>query len=314
MMIEATAVNPEGRITLNDLGLYSDNNEKALGEIIKKVCKYSNGTKVGIQLAHAGRKGSAHVPWQGGSSLSLDEGAWNTLAPSAISRDPAWPTPQEMSLDQIELLKKDYVAATQRAENIGIDLLELHVAHGYLLHSFTSSISNKRTDKYGGSFENRVRLPLEIFGEIRKVWPKDKPIGARITGSDWLPGGIEVKDAIQFAKLLKKAGVDYVCISSGGIIPKTNMPQDDINYQISLAAEVKREADILVQAVGSITSPKQAEEIIVSGKADMVTIARAFLDNPRWIWHAAEKLGVDISYPPQYERVKPNRWRGYFAK
>src|SRR3989344_138717 len=309
LIIEATAVNQEGRITLSDLGLYSDDNEKALGNILEKIRKYNGNTAIGIQLAHSGRKGSTDIPWQGGSPLLQNEKAWTTFAPSDIPRDPAWPTPTEMTLEQIERLKKDYVNSTKRATRIGIDLLELHVAHGYLLHTFTSPISNHRTDQYGGNFENRVRLPLEIAEQVRKIWPKDKHMGARITGNDWLEGGITTEDAVKFAKLLKEAGLDYVCISSGGVTPKTNMPTD-VNYQISLAKEVKKNVDIKVQAVGLITNPLQAEEIIASGKADMVTIARAFLDNPRWVWHAAEKLGVKIVYPPQYDRVQPDLWKG----
>lgn len=313
LMIEGTAVNSEGRITFNDLGLYSDENEKALGKVLKIARKYSGSTAIGLQLAHSGRKGSAHVPWEGGKPLLLSEGAWDIMAPSPIPRDPAWPTPKEMALSQINKLKEDYVNSTVRADRLGIDLLELHVAHGYLLHTFTSPISNHRNDQYGGSFENRMRLPLEIATAIRAVWPADKPMGARITGSDWMPGGLEVEDAIKFASLLKSAGLDYVCVSSGGIIPITNMPTD-VNYQISLAEQIKKEVDILVQAVGLITNPKQAEEIIASGKADMVAIARAFLDNPRWVWHAAEKLGATISYPPQYLRARPDLWRGYWLK
>lgn len=313
LIIEATAVNPEGRITLGDLGLYSDDNEKALSETLKKIRKYSRETAIGIQLAHAGRKGSAHVPWEGGEPLLENEGAWQTFAPSAISRDPSWPTPEAMSIEQIEKLKNDYVKSAMRADKIGIDLLELHVAHGYLLHSFTSPISNKRTDQYGGSFENRVRLPLEIITLMRKVWPKEKPIGARVTGNDWMEGGITTEDAVRFTNLLKLAGVDYVCVSSGGIIPKTNMPTHT-NYQIDLAGMVKKETDIPIQAVGLITNPTQAEEIIKQGTADMVTIARAFLDNPRWVWHAAEKLGAKIPYPPQYDRVQPDKWRGFNSK
>jgi len=313
LMIEATAVNQEGRITLNDLGLYSDENEKALGNVLNTIRKYNGDTAIGIQLAHSGRKGSAHIPWEGGGPLLPNEGAWKAMAPSAIARDPAWPVPKEMSLSEIEKLKNDYVLSTKRAIRLGIDLIELHIAHGYLLHSFTSPISNQRNDKYGGNFENRMRLPLEIVTSIRAVWPKDKPMGARITGNDWLDGGITTEDAIQFAKLFKLAGLDYVCVSSGGIIPKTNMPTDT-NYQIDLAEEVKKNTDIKIQTVGNITNPIQAEEIITSGKADMVTIARGFLDNPRWVWHAAEKLGVKIPYPQQYERVKPDTWSGYASK
>lgn len=311
LMIEATAVNPQGRITNSDLGLYSNENEKALNQVLRACREYSGSTAIGIQLAHAGRKGSARVPWKNGGPLQPNEGAWTTVAPSALSRDPLWPIPHEMTLVEIEALKNDYLNTTRRAARLGIDLLELHIAHGYLLHSFMSPISNHRTDAYGGSFENRVRLPLEIAAALRKEWPVDKPMGARITGNDWLPDGITLEEATRFTELLKNAGLDYVCISSGGILPKTNMPSD-INYQISLAEQVKKNTNgIAIQAVGLITNPIQAQEIISSGKADMVVMARAFLDNPRWIWHAAHQLGVKIPYPPQYDRARPDVWVGF---
>lgn len=313
LMIEATAVSPAGRITLNDLGLYSDENEKALERILEVCRKISNGTAIGIQLAHSGRKGSSHVPWNGGGPLKSTEGGWNTLAPSPIPRDNAWPIPQKMTLSQINELKNDYINAALRAKRLGIDLIELHMAHGYLLHEFMSPISNCRNDEYGDSFENRAKLPLEIAAAVREKWPTDKPMGARITGNDWIDGGLGIEDCIKFAKLLKSAGLDYVCISSGGIVPKTNIPSET-DYQISLAERVKKETDILVQAVGYITRPEQAEGIIASGKTDMVVIARAFLDNPRWVWHAAERLGVKIPYPPQYLRSHPDFWPGYKLK
>ena len=313
LMIEATAVNKEGRITHSDLGLYSDENEEALSNVLQTIRKFSGDTAIGIQLAHSGRKGSAHVPWEGGGPLLQAESAWKTLAPSEIARDSSWPIPEEMSLPQIEKLKNDYTSSTVRAQRLGIDLIELHIAHGYLLHEFVSPISNHRNDQYGGSLENRMRLPLEIVRSMRAEWPTNKPMGARITGSDWLEGGLLVEDAIAFTNLLKSAGLDYVCISSGGIIPKTNMPET-VDYQISLAEQVKKKVDVKVQAVGLITNPIQAEEIIKSGKADMVVIARAFLDNPRWVWHAAEKLGVNIPYPPQYMRARPDLWRGFSSK
>jgi 2,4-dienoyl-CoA reductase-like NADH-dependent reductase (Old Yellow Enzyme family) len=313
LIIEATAVNREGRITLNDLGLYSDDNEKALSRVLESIRKYAD-TAIGIQLNHSGRKGSAEVPWRGGGPLKPEEGAWTAYAPSPIPRDQNWPTPQEMSLPQIEALKKDYISAAQRARRLNIDLIELHMAHGYLLHEFISPISNRRTDRYGGSFENRMRLPLEIAAAVRIEWPADKPMGARITGNDWLSGGLTVEDAITFTNSLKSVGFDYVCISSGGIIPKTNMPLDKPDYQISLAEQIKKEVNLPVQAVGFITNPEQAEEIIASGKADMVTIARAFLDDPRWVWHAAQSLGVKMLYPPQYLRAHPEVWPGYSSK
>ena len=300
LMIEATAVSSDGRITLGDLGLYSNHNEKALARVIRS-CRAYSSVPIGIQLAHAGRKGSAHVPWKGGGPLGKSEGAWRTVAPSALPRDKGWPIPHALDKAEMDCIKDSYANAAKRAGRIGLDLIELHVAHGYLLHEFLSPISNQRTDQYGGSLENRMRFVLEIAVAIRKSWPADKPVGVRITGSDWIPGGLTTEDAVVLAKELKSLGFDYVCVSSGGIIPKTDMITGP-GYQVPFAARVKKDADIATRAVGLINDPLQAEEIISSGKADMVALGRAFLDDPHWVWHAAFRLGVDITYPPQYIR------------
>lgn len=306
VIIEATAVNAAGRTTNNDLGLYSDDNEMALSRVIG-ACREFGNAAIGIQLAHSGRKGSAHVPWRGGGPLKAEEGAWQAFAPSAISRDDAWPTPQELTDAQLPALVEDYVSAAIRAARLGIDLVELHVAHGYLLHSFLSPVSNKRKGRYGGSLENRMRLPLEIAEAIRQAWPDEKPVGARITGSDWLPHGITVEDASVFARELKSLGIDYVCVSSGGIVPKTGLVTGP-GYQVPFAAHVRQEAGIATQAVGQICTPEQADAIIREGKADMVALGRPFLDNPRWAWHAARHLGASASYPPQYLRCRSDVW------
>jgi len=300
LMIEATAVSADGRITLGDLGLYSDQNEKALDRVIRS-CRAYSSVPIGIQLAHAGRKGSAHVPWKGGGPLGKSEGAWQTVAPSVLPRDVGWPIPRALDRAEMDGIKDHYVDATKRASRIGLDLVELHIAHGYLLHEFLSPISNKRTDQYGGSLENRMRFVLEIAATIREVWPADRPVGARITGSDWISGGLTIEDAIVLAKELKSLGFDYACVSSGGIIPKTDMITGP-GYQVPFAARVKKDAGIVTRAVGLINDSFQAEEIISSGKADMVALGRAFLDDPHWVWHAASRLGVDIPYPPQYLR------------
>jgi 2,4-dienoyl-CoA reductase-like NADH-dependent reductase (Old Yellow Enzyme family) len=308
LIIEATAVSPEGRITASDLGLYSDANEAALGRVLAGCRRYGN-TKLGIQLAHAGRKASAHVPWQGGKPLGPGEGAWQTLAPSAVPLDPTWPTPNAMTKDDIARLKADFTATAKRAERLGLDLIELHAAHGYLLHEFLSPLANQRTDEYGSSLENRMRLPLEIATAVRAVWPSGKPLGARITGSDWLPDGLTPEDAVAFAKALKKAGCDYVDVSSGGIAVKAPIALGP-GYQVPFAAKVRAEAGIATCAVGLIVEPRQAEAIIASGEADMVALARAFIDDPRWAWHAAEALGAAAATPPQYLRGRADAWPG----
>jgi len=308
VMIEATAVSADGRITPQDLGLYCDRNEEALARVID-ACRRFSGAAIGIQLAHSGRKGSARVPWEGGGPLGADAGAWTTLAPSPIPRDATWPAPQEMTLAQIDALTKDFAASARRARRLGVDVVEMHVGHGYLLHEFLSPISNGRGDRYGGSLANRMRLPCEIARAMREEWPQDKPLGARITGCDWLPGGLAVEDAVAFATALKAVGLDYVCVTSGGILPKTQLVFSP-GYQVPLAARVKREAGIATQAVGLITAPAQAEEIVKTGQADFVALARAFIDDPRWVWRAARELGASVDYPPQYRTARAEVWPG----
>lgn len=308
LMIEATAVEERGRISLGCLGLYSDANESALARVAA-ACRRFGNTPLGIQLAHAGRKGSATRPWQGIRALTAAEGAWPTLAPSALPLDEGWPAPQALDAAAIERLVESFVAATRRAARIGLDLVELHCAHGYLLHQFLSPIANRRSDSYGGSLENRMRLPLRIAAAVRAAWPAGKPMGARITGTDWLDGGFTVEDAVVFAGALKQVGCDYVCVSSGGIVTKAPIPVGP-GYQLGLAERVRRDAGLPTRAVGLIAEPRQAEAAIASGQADMVALARAFLDDPRWVWHAAETLGAEAAMPPQYARVRADLWPG----
>ena len=308
LMIEATAVEAEGRISLGCLGLYSDANEAALARVIA-ACRRFVKTSLGIQLAHAGRKGSATRPWQGIRALRAEEGAWQTRAPSAIPLDQGWPPPQALSEAEIDRLVDAFVAATRRAARLDLDLVELHCAHGYLLHEFLSPLANRREDRYGGSLENRMRLPLRVIEAVRAAWPSGKPLGARITGTDWLDGGWTPEDAVAFARALKTRGCDYVCVSSGGIVAKAPIPIGP-GYQVALAERVKREAGIATRAVGLIAEPRQAESVVAAGEADMVALARAFLDDPHWVWHAAEALGADVTYPPQYDRVRAAMWPG----
>jgi 2,4-dienoyl-CoA reductase-like NADH-dependent reductase (Old Yellow Enzyme family) len=309
LVVEATAVEPQGRITPSCLGLYSDANEAALERVVA-TCRRWGNTKLGIQLAHAGRKASAQVPWQGGKPLATAEGAWQTVAASAIPFDAGWPAPAELDGNGLARLREAFAAAARRADRLGFDLLELHGAHGYLLHSFLSPIANRRGDEYGGSFDNRMRFPLEVAAAVRAVWPREKALGMRITGSDWIEGGLTSADAALFAAALKEAGLDYVCVSSGGISPQARVVVGP-GYQVPFAEAVKRDGRIAVQAVGMIADPQQAEAIVAEGRADCVALARGFLDDPRWAWHAADALGAEIACPPQYRRSRPDLWPGF---
>ena len=309
LVVEATGVEPQGRITHDCLGLWSDANEAALARVLKACRKYGN-TRIGIQLAHAGRKASAQTPWQGGGSLPADAKPWQTVAPSAIPFGPGWHTPKAFEAEDFKRVKAAFVQATERSARLGFDLVELHAAHGYLMHSFVSPISNKRTDEYGGDLAGRMRFPLEVFAAMRAVWPKGKPIGARITGQDWLDGGLTVADAVAFAKELKARGADFVDVSSASITPEVR-PVLAPGYQVPFAEAVKQATGLNTWAVGLITDPRHAERIVAAGQADMVALARAMLDDPRWVWHAAAELGAEAAYPLQYSRVRPKLWPGY---
>jgi len=308
VVIEATGVERRGRITHGCLGLYSDDCEAALTRIVAHCRRYGTA-KLGIQLAHAGRKASAAAPWEGGHALLPGEDPWETIAPSAIPFGPKWPVPREMTAADMERVRIAFVTAAQRALRAGVDAIELHGAHGYLLHSFVSPISNKRTDGYGGSLEARMRFPLEVAQAVRAVVPRSIPLGARITGSDWLEGGLTPDDAVTFAKALKATGLDFVCTSSGAVSSEAR-PATAANTNGGFAEKVKREAAIATRTVGLIATPKQAEAIIAEGRADMVALARAFLDNPHWGWHAATVLGAEVARPQQYLRAAPKLWPG----
>ncbi|HXP77911.1 MAG TPA: NADH:flavin oxidoreductase/NADH oxidase [Stellaceae bacterium] len=308
LMIEATAVERPGRITHGCLGLYSDSNELALAHVLA-ACRRLGNTPIGIQLGHAGRKASAQRPWEGGGSLKPDQDSWPTVAPSAIPMDTNWQTPREATGADLARIQSAFVDATRRAQRLGLDLVEAHCAHGYLLHAFLSPVSNRRADRYGGSLENRMRFPLEVIDAMRAVWPEEKPLGVRVSATDWLEDGFTVEDAVVFARAAKKRGVDYICASSGGISLKASIPLGP-GYQVALAQRIRREAGIATRAVGLIADPYQAERIVNSGEADMVAMARAFLDNPRWVWHAAEALGATASNPVQYARARADAWPG----
>lgn len=303
---EATHVSPEGRITPGCLGLWSDDNERTLKRVVD-FCKTHGIARMGIQLAHAGRKASNRIPLNGGGPLAANDGAWQTLGPSSVPYGD-WPAPHGLDDDGLAMVKQQFVTATERSARIGFDTAQLHCAHGYLLHQFLSPLSNQRNDGYGGSIEGRMRFPLEVFEACRAVWPETLPLGVRVSATDWVDGGLTVDEIVEFAKALKDKGCDYLDVSSGGNDPSQKITLGP-GYQVPFAERVRREAGIPVMAVGLITDPHQAEAIVASGKADFVAIARGAMDNPRWAWHAARALGAQTDYPPQYVRCRPDSWR-----
>ncbi|WFU40842.1 NADH:flavin oxidoreductase/NADH oxidase [Bradyrhizobium sp. CB82] len=310
--IEATHVEAIGRITPGCLGLYSDACEAALKQIIKSVRKHSTAA-VAMQLAHAGRKGSSARPWEGGQLLREDQGGWQPVAPSALPHKEGEAAPTALDRAGMVRIRDAFVDCTRRAMRLGIDAIELHGAHGYLMHQFLSPISNRRADAYGGSLENRMRFPLELFDAVRAVFPHDKPVGMRVSSTDWVEGGWDLPQTIEFVKQLKKRGIDWVDASSGGVSPLQKIPLGP-GYQVPFAEAIKRETGVTTVAVGLITEAKHAEEIVASGKADMVALARAMLYDPRWGWHAAAELGGTVDAPPQYWRSQPATQKALFGK
>jgi 2,4-dienoyl-CoA reductase-like NADH-dependent reductase (Old Yellow Enzyme family) len=305
LVVEATGVTREGRITHGCTGLYSDANEAAMKKAVERIRTFSK-IPLGVQLAHAGRKASTQPPFAGGRPLAAGESPWQTVGPSPIPFGDGWHIPHELSVSEIKNLATSFAASAERARRIGFDAIEMHSAHGYLLHQFLSPLSNQRKDAYG---KDRMKFPLEVAGALRAAWPKERCLGARITASDWADGGFGPDDAVAYAKELKRIGFDYVCVSSGALVPHARIPVS-AGYQVPFAKKVKASAPIAVRAVGMIVDPVQAEEIVRSGAADMVALARGFLDDPRWVWHAAERLGVTLDYPPQYARSRPDAWPG----
>jgi 2,4-dienoyl-CoA reductase-like NADH-dependent reductase (Old Yellow Enzyme family) len=309
--IEATHVEAIGRITPGCLGLWNDATEAALKPILASVRKHSR-TAVAMQLAHAGRKGSSHRPWEGGQLIPIGEGGWQTVGPSAVPHKEGEAPPLELDAAGLARIRDAFVSAARRAERLGIDALELHGAHGYLLHQFLSPISNKRTDQYGGSLQNRMRYPLEVFDAIRAVFPASKPIGVKVSASDWVEGGWDLPQTIEFAGELKKRGVDWIDASSGGVSPLQNIPLSP-GYQVPFAQGIREATGVTTMAIGLITEAKQAEEIVATAKADMVALARGMLYDPRWGWHAAAELGGQVEAPPQYWRSQPSTQKALFG-
>jgi 2,4-dienoyl-CoA reductase-like NADH-dependent reductase (Old Yellow Enzyme family) len=309
--IEATHVEAIGRITHGCLGLYDDATEAALVPILAAARKHSKAA-IAMQLAHAGRKGSSHRPWEGGQQIALADGGWQTVAPSCVPNKEGEAAPSALDDAGLARIRDAFVAAARRAERLGIDALELHGAHGYLMHQFLSPISNQRTDRYGGSLENRMRFPLEVFDAVRAVFPERKPVGIRVSATDWIEGGWDLPQTIAFAKELAKRGVDWIDVSSGGVSPLQKIPLGP-GYQVPFADAVRQATALTTIAVGLITKPAQAEEIIASGQADMVALARGMLFDPRWGWHAAAELGGEVDAPPPYWRAQPAEFKTLFG-
>lgn len=304
VFVEATGVEPEGRITPGCTGLYGDENEAAMARVIRFFREYGNA-KIGIQLAHAGRKASTSPPWGGGKPVAAGDGGWTVSGPSPEPYGEGWLQPSELDEAGLARIKNAFLQATERSVRLGFDAIEIHAAHGYLMHQFLSPLSNKRTDQYGGSLDNRMRFPLEVFEAVRNAAPTALPVGIRVSAIDWVDDGWSLAECTAFAKRLEALGCDFIDVSSGG-----NSPQQDIKvgpgYQIQFAAAIKQEVSMPVMAVGKITDPIQAETALLSGQADMIALARGMLYDPRWPWHAAEKLGDTAAFPVQYQRSHPS--------
>lgn len=302
VIMEATAVTPEGRISPADMGIWKDEHIEKLKQITSFI--HQQGSVAGIQLAHAGRKASMSEPWNGSNLVSKENGGWQTVAPSAIAFDEGYDLPEELSMENIKSLVTAFAKAARRSLDAGFKIIEIHAAHGYLIHEFLSPFSNKRNDAYGGSFENRIRFLIEIVDAVQSVWPGNLPLFVRISATEWYDGAWTIDDSIALAKTLKEKGVDVIDCSSGGNIPKVKIPLTP-GYQVHLADAVKNKANIATAAVGLITDAQQAEAIIAEGKADLVFIARESLRDPYFPLHAASQLGFNIEWPVQYERARP---------
>jgi 2,4-dienoyl-CoA reductase-like NADH-dependent reductase (Old Yellow Enzyme family) len=302
VLTEATAVSPEGRISPADTGLWS----AAHAEAFRRITRFirAQGAVPGMQLAHAGRKASTRVPWLGGGPLHTDEGPWQTVAPSAIPFADNYPVPRALAVDEIDAVVAQWVAAAHRALEAEFDVIELHMAHGYLMHEFMSPLSNQRTDEYGGPFENRVRLPLRVAAAVRAVWPERLPLFVRVSATDWVEGGWDIDQSVRLSLALREIGVDLIDCSSGGSVARAEIPVGP-GYQVPFAERIRKDAGIATGAVGLITEPVQANEIVATGKADAVIMARELLRQPYWPLHAARTLGVDVAWPHQYLRAKP---------
>lgn len=311
MILEATAISAEGRISPTDLGLYSDADEAALGRVVGAVRAHSP-IKLAVQLSHAGRKGSSRAPWDGGTQLRPDEaGGWKTEAPSAVPHAVGEDTPAALDHAGLDRVRGDFVTAAERAARLGLDGIEIHGAHGYLLHQFLSPLANKREDEYGGSLENRMRFSIEVFDAVRAVFPMDKPVWMRISATDWVPDGWDIEGTIALSKALKARGCAAIHVTTGGVSPLQAIKLAP-GYQVPFAQRVRAEVGLPTIAVGLVTEAEQAEAIIAGGEADAVSLARAMLYDPRWPWHAAAKLGARVAAPKQYWRSQPREYKDLF--
>ncbi|WUR13605.1 NADH:flavin oxidoreductase/NADH oxidase [[Empedobacter] haloabium] len=311
LIIEATAVSPEARITPADLGLWSDGHQAALAPVIAAIRKHSP-IRLAVQLAHAGRKASSQVPWEGGANIAPGDIGWQTVAPSAVPHAEGEAVPLALDAAGLQKVKDDFVAAARRVHALGIEGIELHAAHGYLLHQFLSPLSNRRDDQYGGALENRMRFPLEVFDAVRAAVPREVAVGVRISASDWVEGGWDLEQSIVFANALKQRGTDFIHVSSGGISPLQKIPVGP-GYQIQFAERIKAATGLPTIGVGLITEPEHAESIVLQGQADVVALARGILYDPRWPWHAAARLGAHVDAPPQYWRSQPHHLTTLFG-
>ena len=311
LTIEATAVLPEGRISYADVGLWDDATEAAMARTLESVRRWS-AMPIAIQLGHAGRKASTEVPWKGGAQLAPgDPHGWQTLAPSPIAFAADQVAPEALDGDGLARIRDAFATAAARAARLGIDAVQLHAAHGYLLHQFLSPLSNRRTDEFGGSLENRMRFPLEVFDAVRKIFPAGRPVTVRVSGADWVEDGWTIEQTVAFARALEARGCGAIHVSSGGLDPRQDIPVSP-GYQVPLARAVKQAVAMPVVAVGLITDYDQAEAIVAEGDADLVALARGLLFEPRWPWHAAAHLGAKVEAPPQYLRSQPHKYPGLF--
>lgn len=310
LIFEATAICPEGRLSPYDLGLWDDETAKSMTTLVESIKKYS-AMPLGIQLVHAGRKASMPEPWKENQYIPASQGGWKTFAPSAIAYDNHHDTPKELSTDEIQIIIKQFIEAAKRADQAGFDVIEIHGAHGYLVHQFLSPLSNQRTDQYGGSLENRMRFAIEIFKGIRQVVSAEKAVGIRISATDWVDGGWDLEQSIILSKTLEELGCDFIDVSTGALDARQKIPTGP-NYQVPFSEAIKAQVNIPTITVGLITEPVQAEAIINTQQADMVAIGRGMLYNPHWPWFAAAELGAQVTVPPQYLRSQPHLQKHLF--
>ncbi|MDQ8730832.1 NADH:flavin oxidoreductase/NADH oxidase [Bradyrhizobium sp. LHD-71] len=310
LIVEATAVEADGRISPRDLGLWSDDNERGLARVLEQVRNHAT-MPIGIQLAHAGRKTSHRVPWEGGSQIKVSDGGWTAHAPSAIPFQPDGEAPRALDRTGLARVKAAFRKAAERSVRLGFDAIEIHSAHGYLLHEFLSPLANKRDDEYGGSLANRMRFPLEVFDAMREVVPPHIPLGLRYSATDFFEGGWDLEQTLAYSQELKARGCSFFDVSGGGMTPQQKITLAP-GYQVPFAEAVKRETNVPTMAVGLITEPEHAERIVATGQADMVALARGVLYDARWPWHAAAKLGAKLLAPKQYLRAPPHTVKELF--